>query len=187
MRATGSAINKQSTATLPAGYGTYSQPAAADEKAGFSLAAPTSWKATTSGYQTYLKDPSAANVNLLVDLTPHTHMNDMLAEATYIEAQSMPRFQAFQYFHQLRHLLWDANLRERHNKIGREFDGLAAKAVGTSKTIAVEIGIDCQDRAFRQPSLNEIVCVSLHGDYRYDHLANTPSELAELQINPRLP
>jgi hypothetical protein len=89
------AVN-EGAGTLPAGYATYSQPAASNEKAGFSLAAPTSWKATTSGYQTYLKDPSAANVNLLVDLTPHTHMNDMLAEATYIEAQSMPRFPGYQ-------------------------------------------------------------------------------------------
>jgi hypothetical protein len=89
------AINKQSTATLPAGFGTYSQPAAADEKAGFSLAAPTSWKASTTGYQTYLRDPTLANVNLLVDLTPHTHMNDMVAEATYIRNNSKARFPGY--------------------------------------------------------------------------------------------
>jgi hypothetical protein len=82
------AINKQSAGTLPAGYATYSQPAAANQTAGFSLAAPTSWNATISGYQTYLKDPSAANVNLLVDLTPHTY-SDMLREATYIRDQSL--------------------------------------------------------------------------------------------------
>jgi hypothetical protein len=90
------AINEQSTATLPAGYATYSQPASANEKAGFSLAAPTSWKTSTSGYQTYLRDPTLANVNLLVDLTPHTHMNDMLAEATYIRDQSEARFPGYQ-------------------------------------------------------------------------------------------
>jgi hypothetical protein len=89
------AINKQSTGALPAGYATYSQPAAANETAGFSLAAPTSWKASTSGYQTYLRDPSAANVNLLVDLTPHTYKNDMLREATYIRNQSLPRFPGY--------------------------------------------------------------------------------------------
>jgi serine/threonine protein kinase len=89
------AVN-EGAGTLPAGYATYSQPAASNEKAGFSVAAPTSWKTTASGYQTYLKDPSAANVNLLVDLTPHTHMNDMLAEATYIEAQSTKRFPGYQ-------------------------------------------------------------------------------------------
>ncbi len=84
------AINKQSTGTLPVGYATYSQPAAANETAGFSLAAPTSWKASISGYQTYLKDPSAGGVNLLVDLTPHTY-SDMLREATYIRNQSLAR------------------------------------------------------------------------------------------------
>jgi tRNA A-37 threonylcarbamoyl transferase component Bud32 len=89
------AINKQSTGTLPGGYATYSQPAAANEKAGFSLAAPTSWKASTSGYQTYLRDATLANVNLLVDLTPHTYMNDMLKEATYIKNQSLPRFPGY--------------------------------------------------------------------------------------------
>src|SRR5208282_4537322 len=45
------AIN-QAPGALPAGYATYSQPAAGSEKAGFSLAAPTSWKASVNGYQT---------------------------------------------------------------------------------------------------------------------------------------
>jgi hypothetical protein len=89
------AIDKPSTGALPAGYSTYSQPAAANETAGFSLAAPTSWKASTSGYQTYLRDPTLANVNLLVDLTPHTYMSDMLKEATYIRNQSLPRFPGY--------------------------------------------------------------------------------------------
>jgi hypothetical protein len=90
------AINKQSTGALPAGYASYSQPAAANETAGFSLAAPTSWKASASGYQTYLRDPSAANVNLLVDLTPHTYKNNMLREATYIRNQSLRHFPGYQ-------------------------------------------------------------------------------------------
>jgi hypothetical protein len=89
------AINKQPTGALPAGYATYSQPAAANETAGFSLAAPTSWKTSTSGYQTYLRDATLANVNLLVDLTPHTYMSDMLKEATYIRNQSLPRFPGY--------------------------------------------------------------------------------------------
>jgi hypothetical protein len=92
------AINKQSTGTIPAGYASYSQPAAANETAGFSLAAPTSWKASTSGYQTYLRDPSAANVNLLVDLTPHTYKNNMLREATYIRNRSLPSFPGYRQF-----------------------------------------------------------------------------------------
>lgn len=57
------------------------------------------------------------------------------------------------------------------------FDGLVAKATANSRLSTIEIGIDCQHRAFRQPSLSELVCVSMHGDYRYDRLANTPAEL----------
>ena len=58
------------------------------------------------------------------------------------------------------------------------FDGLAAKAAARSKVIsAIEVGIDCQERLFRKPRRNELVCVSLHGDYRYDALKNTPVEL----------
>jgi eukaryotic-like serine/threonine-protein kinase len=90
------AINMPSSGAIPSGYTTYSQPAAANEKAGFSLAAPTDWKTRTNVYQTYLTDPSAANVNLLVDLTPHTFPGDMLREARYIEAQSLPKFPGYQ-------------------------------------------------------------------------------------------
>jgi hypothetical protein len=60
------------------------------------------------------------------------------------------------------------------------FDGLAAKAASQSKIIsAVEVGIDSQDRLFRKPTRNELVCVSLHGDYRYDALKNTSQELQQ--------
>ena len=34
-------------------------------------------------------------MNLLVDLTPHTHMNDMVAEATYIRNNSKARFPGY--------------------------------------------------------------------------------------------
>ena len=88
------AINEQATGPLPSGFTTFSQPAAANEVAGFSLAAPTSWRASTNGYQTYLKDPAAANTNILIDLTPHT-FSDMLQEATYIRNQSQSRFPGY--------------------------------------------------------------------------------------------
>ena len=68
------------TGPLPAGFTTYSQPASANENAGFSLARPSSWVPSASGYQTYLRDPSA-NANILIDLTPHTFPNDMVQEA----------------------------------------------------------------------------------------------------------
>lgn len=60
------------------------------------------------------------------------------------------------------------------------FDGLAAKAAARSKIIsAIEVGVDSQERLFRRPRRNELVCVSIHGDYRYDALKNTPAELQE--------
>ena len=91
------AIN-QAPGSLPSGYATYRQAAAGTEKAGFSLAAPSLWTKSVNGYQTHLTDPSAANVYLLVDLTPHTYMNDMLREATYIRNQSLSGFPGY---HQL--------------------------------------------------------------------------------------
>ena len=49
---------------------------------------PTSWSQSTSGAQTYLRDPSA-NANILIDLTRHTFPNDMVKEAQYIKNQSL--------------------------------------------------------------------------------------------------
>ena len=86
------------TGPLPSGFTTISQPAAANEAAGFSLAAPTSWQESTSGFQTYLRDPAEPNTNILIDLTPHTYPNDMLREARYIEARSISGFPGY---HQL--------------------------------------------------------------------------------------
>src|SRR5439155_930643 len=83
------AINKPATGPLPSGFTMISQPAASNETAGFTIAAPTNWQQSTSGYQTYLTDPADANTNILIDLTPHTYPN-MLREAQYIEAQSIP-------------------------------------------------------------------------------------------------
>ena len=91
------AIN-QSSGAAPAGYTTFSVPTGANEQAGFRLAAPSTWKASTSGYQTYFKDPSTSDTNLLVDLTPHTYPSDMLKEATYIRNHSIPKFPGY---HQL--------------------------------------------------------------------------------------
>jgi serine/threonine protein kinase len=88
------AINQRATGPLPSGFTTTSQPAAASETAGFSIAAPTSWHKTTSGYQTYLRDPTDPDTNILIDLTPHTYQ-DMLAEARYIESRSAPRFPGY--------------------------------------------------------------------------------------------
>ena len=88
------AINQRATGPLPSGFTTTSQPAAANETAGFSIAAPTSWQKTTNGYQTYLQDPTDPNTNILIDLTPHTYQ-DMLQEAQYIEQRSISRFPGY--------------------------------------------------------------------------------------------
>jgi len=57
------------------------------------------------------------------------------------------------------------------------FDCLVARAAADFDLTPVEVGFDCKERVFRQPDRNELVCVSLHGDYRYDPLKNTDIEL----------
>ncbi len=57
------------------------------------------------------------------------------------------------------------------------FDGLPARAAGRFKLTPIEVGIDSQKRINRATSKGELLCVSMHGDYRYDLLKNTPSEL----------
>jgi hypothetical protein len=88
------AVNRPATGSLPSGFTMTSQPAASNETAGFTIAVPPNWQKSTSGHQTYLTDPTDSNTNVLVDLTPHTLPN-MLREAQYIEAQSIPRFPGY--------------------------------------------------------------------------------------------
>ena len=57
------------------------------------------------------------------------------------------------------------------------FDGLPARAAAACTLTAREVGIDSQNRISRAASAGELQCVSLHGDYRYDDLKNTPEEL----------
>lgn len=65
------------------------------------------------------------------------------------------------------------------------FDGLVARAAATANVICIEIGIDTKHRVERPQSNEELRLVSLHGDYRYDSLKNTATEVqkqeAELQ------
>jgi serine/threonine protein kinase len=88
------AVNQPATGPLPSGFTMTSQPAGAGETAGFGIAAPTSWQKSTSGHQTYLRDPADPNTNILIDLTPHTYP-DMLQEAQYIERQSTRHFPGY--------------------------------------------------------------------------------------------
>ena len=57
------------------------------------------------------------------------------------------------------------------------FDGLVARAAARFSLTPLEVGIDTQDRLPQEVSKGELLCVSLHGDYRYDKLKNTPNEL----------
>jgi len=82
------AVNENTAGPLPAGWTTRTRPATGTEAAGFTIAAPSNWTSSASGYQTYLYDPSA-NANILIDLTPHTFPNNMLREAQYIKRQSL--------------------------------------------------------------------------------------------------
>ena len=89
------AINQPLTGPPAPGYRSYQQTASGQEKAGFTIAAPTTWTTSTNGaFETYLTDPAASNVNMLVDLTPHTYSN-MLQEAQYIERQSIAKFPGY--------------------------------------------------------------------------------------------
>ena len=57
------------------------------------------------------------------------------------------------------------------------FDGLVARAAANFKLTSIEIGIDTQERLLRLPSKGELLCISLHGDYKYDNLKNTLQEV----------
>lgn len=59
------------------------------------------------------------------------------------------------------------------------FDGLPARAAASFTLTPFEVGIDTQGRIVRPANAGELLCVSLHGDYRYDELKNTPDELQQ--------
>ena len=65
------------------------------------------------------------------------------------------------------------------------FDGLVARAAAGFDLTPVEVGFDCKERVYRQPQKDEILCISLHGDYRYDFLKNTSDELQEQDADLR--
>jgi len=89
------AINQPLTGAPPAGYKNLTKAASGTETAGFTIDYPSNWTVTQKGaYQTWLYSPQAG-VNMLVDLTPHTYPSDMVAEAQYIESQSIPHFPGY--------------------------------------------------------------------------------------------
>ena len=89
------AINQPLTGAAPAGYKNLTKAASGTESAGFTIDYPTSWTTVQKGlYQTWLYAPQS-NVNMLVDLTPHTYPSNMVQEAEYIESQSIPHFPGY--------------------------------------------------------------------------------------------
>ena len=56
------------------------------------------------------------------------------------------------------------------------FDSLTSRAAAQYKLSPIEVGIDTQHH-LRKVGKGELLCVSMHGDYRYDKLMNTPAEL----------
>lgn len=59
------------------------------------------------------------------------------------------------------------------------FDGLVARAAASFSITPIEVGIDTQNRLPRQPNSGELLCVSMHGDYRYDDIKNTSEDLQQ--------
>jgi hypothetical protein len=56
------------------------------------------------------------------------------------------------------------------------FDQLVGRSLASSTIVPIEVGIDCAHRIVRTSRRGELLIVSLHGDYRYDHLKNTSAE-----------
>lgn len=57
------------------------------------------------------------------------------------------------------------------------FDGLMVKACHQNNVTPIEITLESQDRIYRKETNNELLCVALHGDYKYGPLKNTAEEL----------
>jgi SIR2-like domain len=72
-----------------------------------------------------------------------------------------------------------------HSVWTTNFDGLTPRAAANFTITPIEVGIDCQERLPRQPKKGDLLCVSLHGDYRYDPLKNTKEELQQQEAQLR--
>lgn len=57
------------------------------------------------------------------------------------------------------------------------FDGFMVKTAHQYSVVPIEITLESQDRIFRPHSDKELLCVALHGDYKYGPLKNTTDEL----------
>ncbi len=57
------------------------------------------------------------------------------------------------------------------------FDGLTLKAAHQYNVVPIEVTLESQQRVYRVESDKELLCIALHGDYKYGPLKNTAIEL----------
>lgn len=57
------------------------------------------------------------------------------------------------------------------------FDGLMLKCAHQYKIMPIEITLESVDRIYRNNADGELLCITLHGDYKYGELKNTAAEL----------
>lgn len=65
------------------------------------------------------------------------------------------------------------------------FDSLAMRAATAIGIPVIEVGRDSKERVDRAISTDELLHVAMHGDYRYDQLSNTSTELATQEAELR--
>lgn len=66
------------------------------------------------------------------------------------------------------------------------FDGLSLKVAHQYNVTPIEVTLESQQRIYRAETNKELLCIALHGDYKYGPLKNTASELdaqSEILIN----
>ncbi|MBN1227602.1 MAG: SIR2 family protein [Deltaproteobacteria bacterium] len=64
-----------------------------------------------------------------------------------------------------------------HSVFTTNFDGLLIKAAHQTNLTPIDITLDAVERIHRPASRNELLCVALHGDFKYGPLKNTNIEL----------
>lgn len=57
------------------------------------------------------------------------------------------------------------------------FDGLIIKAAHKYQLVPIEVTLESQDRIYRTDANKELLCIALHGDYKYGPLKNSKEEL----------
>lgn len=57
------------------------------------------------------------------------------------------------------------------------FDGLTLKVAHQYNVVPIEVTLESQQRIYRAENDKELLCIALHGDYKYGPLKNTATEL----------